>query len=198
MPQNPIIKRRRYLVKKGLQFRYIGLIFILAIIVAVMTGWTVFATGWGMFGEKLANVYPQGRLVEMLKGINVVLIRNLVLVSPFIFLLGILFSHRIAGPLYRIEKTLYEIGRGDLTLKIKLRDGDELSDLAGIVNEMSDKMNQFISSNKKAISEVQKNLDELKQSLASQPCDCSKIEGALDKARSGINQLIDSNNKWST
>ncbi len=39
-------------------------------------------------------------------------------------------SHRIAGPLYRFEQTAQAIGNGDLSGAVRLRDGDELQDLA--------------------------------------------------------------------
>src|SRR3989338_3108827 len=109
MKSRPVIFRRQYLIKKGLQFRYIGIVFSLALLASVVTGYTVFATGWTLLGEKLANVYPQGRLIYVIRTTNLALIRNLLFVSPFIFFLGLLFSHKIAGPVYRIEKSLNEI-----------------------------------------------------------------------------------------
>ena len=109
MKSRPVIFRRQYLIKKGLQFRYIGIVFSLALLASVVTGYTVFATGWTLLGEKLANVYPQGRLIYVIRTTNLALIRNLLFVSPFIFFLGLLFSHKIAGPVYRIEKSIEEI-----------------------------------------------------------------------------------------
>ncbi|PJB53757.1 MAG: hypothetical protein CO099_05395, partial [Bdellovibrio sp. CG_4_9_14_3_um_filter_39_7] len=93
MPRS-ILRRRQYIIKKGLQFRYIGLIFSLAFIASLVTGWTVFATGWHFLGEKLSSVYPQGRLVYVLRATNLALIRNLLFISPLIFILGLLFSHK--------------------------------------------------------------------------------------------------------
>ena len=180
MPPNPILIRRRYIIKRGLQFRYIGLIFALAVLASLVTGWAVFATMWSFLGEKLANVYPQGRLIYVLRATNLALIRNLLLVSPLVFILGLLFSHRIAGPLYRIEKTIDEIAKGNLTIRIKLRQGDELSDLADEINRMAENLDKVLSSDKKTMLEIQRDLDELKRIVSSQPCDCTKLSSLIN------------------
>lgn len=194
MPRSPIF-RRRYIVKRGLQFRYIGLIFMLALLASFITGWTVFATGWSFFGEKLASVYPQGRLIYVFKAINVALMRNLLLISPLIFLLGLLFSHRIAGPLYRIEKTLIEIAKGNLALKIKLRQGDELASLADIINTMTDNFNRVLVLNKEKVINAQKNLEEIKKMLSIQSYDHVKLESLVNEIRLNIEELMVSYNK---
>lgn len=52
--------------------------------------------------------------------------------------LSLFLPQKIAGPIYRIELTLKEIGDGDLTKTVKLRDGDTLKDLADNVNKMTE------------------------------------------------------------
>jgi len=46
----------------------------------------------------------------------------------------LIMSHRIAGPIWRVEQTARAIGKGDLTCSIKLRKNDELQTLAGQMN----------------------------------------------------------------
>lgn len=46
------------------------------------------------------------------------------------------FSHRIAGPLYRLEKTVEAIGKGQLNIHCRVRAGDELQDFARSMEEM--------------------------------------------------------------
>lgn len=193
-----LFRRRRYVVKKGLQFRYIGLLFALAILASIVTGWTVFVTGWSLLGEKLADVYPQGRLLYVIRVTNMALLRNLLLISPIIFILGLLFSHRIAGPLYRIEKTLYEIIKGNLTLKIRLREGDELSTLADAVNIMTENFNKIVTSDKVNLTKIKMDLNEVKTLISSSSYDTAKLESLINEIDSNINELIVSSNKWST
>lgn len=49
---------------------------------------------------------------------------------------ALFFPHSIAGPIYRIERELIEIGKGDLSKKLELRERDSCKDLAESVNTM--------------------------------------------------------------
>lgn len=63
---------------------------------------------------------------------------------------SLFFPHAIAGPLYKIERELVDIGKGDLRKEIKIRKGDELKDLADSVNIMV----RGLRDNIKAISDI--------------------------------------------
>jgi methyl-accepting chemotaxis protein len=195
MPR-PVLRRRQYIIKKGLQFRYIGLVFGLALIASLVTGWTVFATGWHFLGEKLASVYPQGRLIYVLRVTNLALLRNLLFISPLIFILGLLFSHRIAGPVYRIEKTLGDISKGNLGLKIRLREGDELVDLAYMINNLVENFNKTIIFDKDVIIKIEKDLEEVKKLASGQPCDCAKLAALVNSLQEKSKEISASFNKW--
>lgn len=56
----------------------------------------------------------------------------------FVFVAGILFSHRIAGPLYKLKKTCKIIEDGDLEERAFFRTGDEFQDVAQSFNRMLD------------------------------------------------------------
>lgn len=49
---------------------------------------------------------------------------------------SLFFPHAIAGPLYKIERELVDIGEGDLRKEIRIRKGDELKDLTDSFNVM--------------------------------------------------------------
>ena len=70
------------------------------------------------------------------------------------FVVMLLISHKIAGPLYRFERSLEETSRGDLTNRFSLRSDDQMHDLA-------EKMNQFNQHMDGAVSKVQRELVEL-------------------------------------
>jgi methyl-accepting chemotaxis protein len=52
--------------------------------------------------------------------------------------LALFLPQKLAGPIYRIERELEGVRRGDLTVQIKLRSGDPLHDLAGCINRTVD------------------------------------------------------------
>ena len=52
--------------------------------------------------------------------------------------LGLVASHKVAGPLYRFKKVMKEVADGDMSVRMKLRKGDQLDDVAEAFNEMMD------------------------------------------------------------
>jgi len=48
------------------------------------------------------------------------------------------FSHRIAGPSYRLVQACHQIRNGDRTFRVNLRDGDHLLEVAQALNEVMD------------------------------------------------------------
>ncbi|HEX2957258.1 MAG TPA: hypothetical protein VHO70_10530 [Chitinispirillaceae bacterium] len=60
---------------------------------------------------------------------------GLMLVIVQIVLLTVFFSHKVAGPIYRFEKACNSVIEGDYTSEIKLRKGDEMQNLALLLNE---------------------------------------------------------------
>jgi nitrate/nitrite-specific signal transduction histidine kinase len=60
---------------------------------------------------------------------------GLLLVIIQIVLLTIFFSHRVAGPVYRLEKACHAIIEGNYTDEVHLRKGDEMKNLANLFNE---------------------------------------------------------------
>lgn len=54
---------------------------------------------------------------------------------------GLRFSHRIAGPAYRIRKSLGRIRTGDIGFRVTLRRGDYLTEIADELNATLDWLN---------------------------------------------------------
>ena len=50
----------------------------------------------------------------------------LAVVTISIAAISVLFSHKIAGPLFRVQRSLEEIGSGDLTVQTRFRGADQL------------------------------------------------------------------------
>jgi len=52
------------------------------------------------------------------------------------FMLSIFLSHRIAGPLYKLRRSMEEIARGNFDLRITFRKNDHFMELQETFNEM--------------------------------------------------------------
>ena len=95
-------KRKKYLVAARFQLKYVGLILILVFLTGLLCSYVVYYTTMILLGDKLANVYPQGRLIAIINAVNTRILFSLILVSPLVVTIGIFASHKIAGPIYRI------------------------------------------------------------------------------------------------
>ena len=54
--------------------------------------------------------------------------------------LGLITSHRIAGPIYRIRKSLEEVAKGNMNVRIHLRKHDKLVEVADAFNAMMESL----------------------------------------------------------
>lgn len=52
----------------------------------------------------------------------------------------IVFSHRIAGPLYRVRMALEQILAGNYSVRVKLRDRDRFKEFEPVVNALAEKL----------------------------------------------------------
>jgi methyl-accepting chemotaxis protein len=71
------------------------------------------------------------------------------LIAIGVTLLGILYSHRIAGPLVRVKQYAATLGEGRFSERIGFRTKDVIHSLASVLNEMAegceDRTNLFVS-----------------------------------------------------
>jgi len=189
-------KRRQYFVAKKFQLKYTGQIIALMFLTAALCAYVVYYNGMILLGEKLASVYPQGRLVAIIKTVNMRMLFSIIMVSPLVAILGIFLSHRIAGPIFRMEKVLNNIAAGDLTQKIVLREKDEMINLANGINTVTESFKLNVTSEKSRLNKIREALEDAKKSLASKPHDLSALKGDLTKLDAEINGMTHELNKY--
>lgn len=80
----------------------------------------------------------------------------LAIVTIAIIFITVLYSHKIAGPIYRIEKNLEAIGFGDLTVNTRFRGNDQLTGLAEEINHMVRSLNHTVRSCSEALDKVER------------------------------------------
>ncbi|MBU0759503.1 MAG: methyl-accepting chemotaxis protein [Candidatus Omnitrophica bacterium] len=112
-------KRKRFIVNKKLQLG----IFLKWIIIPVVA-------------LSAALYYFRGNAYVLIMAITAVL-----LFSWHILIL----SHRLAGPVYRLEKDLEDIAKGNFSIRIKFRKKDELKSIADGINRILDEMEKKIT-----------------------------------------------------
>src|SRR3989338_2141923 len=101
-------RRRRYFVRKKFQLRYIGLLLVVVFFSALVSGYRIYYNSWVLLGDKLASVYPQGRLLHIFKTVNIKLGINVIFVAFICTGIGVFASHKIAGPITRMIGFLHQ------------------------------------------------------------------------------------------
>ena len=87
-------------------------------------------------------------------------ITSLIIASVATVVITLFLPQKIAGPLYRIEKDLMErVGTGDLTVKVTLRKGDEITGLANALNETISKLREKVENISRPALELQSRLN---------------------------------------
>lgn len=134
-------RRKSYVSKPNFQIKLTIIFMLMVTIVANLVGgmcyWLIsekfhnlVAQAPDDFAEITTNDIAQFLLPKILFAQGVSLI--------IVFILSILVTHTIAGPVYRMERVAREIGAGNLTGNTKLRPRDELKELADAFNTMTD------------------------------------------------------------
>jgi hypothetical protein len=128
-------RRRIKIIRPRLQMK-LTLTFVGLTLLALMLQFMVFLRTM----TSIAVTMPSDHDVLM-DAIPEVLVQSLLLtfcvVIPLVFLVGVLLTFRIAGPVYRFEMYIKQILRGENPGECKLRKGDELNELCGLINEVT-------------------------------------------------------------
>lgn len=130
-------RRRKYFIKKRLQFKYLLFVLLAMLIPTTVCGGVLYYLIWQTIAAEIA--IPEmlaENLVPALNKVNIILSISLPLVFLLMLLLSIYISHKIAGPVYRLERELIEIANGDYSRRIKFRSNDELQEIADNINKL--------------------------------------------------------------
>jgi methyl-accepting chemotaxis protein len=83
-------------------------------------------------------IHGQQLMIESLVG-------GLALMVVLIGLLGIYFTHKVAGPIFKMKRLLKQVGDGHLHVDARLRRGDELTDFFDTFTQMVQGLRQMES-----------------------------------------------------
>lgn len=184
MGESAKFKRKNIFIKKGFQTNFSLKFLVLIVIESFMVS--------GLFSYLLRGTvitgYTGSELVIARTGeyfMPKLLLANLaviVITASAGFLILLLVSHKIAGPLYRFEKSLEETGKGDLTHRFKLRSDDQMGVLAQRLNDFNATMDSTLAKMQEDIVGLESTLVELKDSTGKDSAE-HLMDEALHKAR---------------
>lgn len=133
-------QRKTILIKKHLQYRYMALIFASVLLAFIVMGldiiWTV---------SKVVNEHPMMQpLLDEISSMMPLFGLKLAMYMVMVLIVAAVISHRMAGPIFKFEKSCSTVAEGDLTHRVYLRQGDQLTDLQDQFNNMTGAVNEVV------------------------------------------------------
>lgn len=96
-----------------------------------------------------------------------------------LLILGVIYygakaSHRIAGPIFVLKRSLGALADGNLTVRMRLRDKDKLMDVRDAFNATADSLDQRMTA-------IRSSLKDVRDNLKQQGVDTSGIDQSLEE-----------------
>ena len=111
------------------------------------------------------------------------------LITVALIVIALLYSHKIAGPIFRLEKNLEAIGWGDLTVNTKFRGNDQLMSLAEDVNTMVRSLNHTVRGGTDAFEAINRAHQRLSSVLERENPSEEDLRKELDVLKGAIAEL---------
>lgn len=190
-------KRSIYLINKKFQFKYVFIILFIMFTAIFTISFVTFYVIWTNVinefffiqdaSKKLGDIY--------LKTTELLIIPLLIL--AFVFsIIGILYSHKIAGPLYRVQKICEEIGKGNLNINVKFRKGDEFHEVADSLNKVIHSLKNMVKEDKEIIEKLFLLTKKLKKDIETQKDLKKDVRIAIEELDNIVNELKKSTEKF--
>ncbi len=125
-------RRRKKLIKPRLQLRLTG-IFVGLTALSLLLQFVLFTNVLHETAVSLPNDGPI-LLDEINRITSRILLISFLVFLPLTLSIGILTTFHIAGPVYRFEQFLSAVIRGERPKDFRLRSGDQLTELAALIN----------------------------------------------------------------
>lgn len=161
-------RRRNYFINKELQGRFVFSFFVLVL----AGGFLITAIFSILSADSLTIIYSNNNL--QLGKTPLILFKEM-LGAHWIFAVtgGLLvvvasmfLSHRVAGPLYRFERSLEEMNRRNFDFEIRLRSKDEGKELARMLNELNTMLSSQLGEIRGLSDEINSHLTDARSPVA--------------------------------
>lgn len=124
-------------------------------------------------------------LRNALDAVNRSLIPKIAFLIGLILICCIFISHKIAGPMYRFERSAEAVKDGDLRVHFKIRKGDEMKKTASVLEEMVETLRRNMEKVKTAKDNLKKEVDAISKNLSQEDRRClTEIVKEIDEVLS--------------
>lgn len=134
-------KRLRFITANPMQIKYLVLIMASITVPLFVVGGCLYYLIFQIMAEQLG--IPESiayNLMPVLTKINFLLLVGIPPIIIIIFLIAIKLTHKLVGPIKRLEKDLTEVAEGNYDIRLKIRKDDDLRPFADAINKIIDKL----------------------------------------------------------
>ncbi len=149
-------RRRNYFIDKDFQTKFILKFCLLVVLSGIATTGILYFIGKKSTTVAIVNscVIVHSTADYLLPVLIQTVLVVMILLGLATIAVTLLFSHKIAGPLYRFKKAIEGVRLGNLSSNFYLRNYDQLKELSEEVNAMIDKAREQISSIKEDVAKL--------------------------------------------
>lgn len=184
MMNSKIYKRKRIIINPSFQYRLIIFFFVVSIVMSVAIlsfSWKTYSSFITKLSEKEAEMSLYTDLIdefveagvqvfwvpaEFKKEVVTRLVIFTLLLSVIVVLIGVIISHRIAGPLHRLNNYLIKFSKGEPITNLRFRDKDEFQSLAYSFNRcvkyVTDRYGAVLTSEEKFLEDMEIYISKIK------------------------------------
>ena len=159
-------KRRNFFIDREFQLKYILLVIFMLLLYTIVFIGTLFI-------PQLLPLFFDSPLDEQVKAAEILLLYHkhvwpaVFIVIPLFGFFSIFFTHKIAGPAYRLKKRLQEMTAWNLESRVILRKGDDLQELADCINLLSEELHDFAAALKGNYETLSSHIDGIQEQILS-------------------------------
>lgn len=186
-------KRRKFFIDRQLQTKYVVLTVLLLLAYTLIFVAVLFLP----FVIPLSFDYPvaeQTRAARMLLSLHKTIWPAIGTAILVLSALSIFVTHKIAGPVYRFKKVLGEVSAGNLDISIRLREKDDLKDLAEDLNLVISELRTFVVTLRSDYKVMSSCIDELEAQIRDQRISAEtgrELIERLQASKDGITQTLE-------
>ncbi len=142
------------------------------------------------YGEAINTIETLRINVFSLILASVYSIAIMVLTVVFIALASIFFSHKMAGPIFRLTRDLELLASGDLTVETSFRSSDQFALMATEKNLMTGRLKGIVTESRGALTELSRRCALLKEQLGEEEAGSGMDKEAADGLLE-LNRLVE-------
>lgn len=182
--------RVRYLISRSFQFKFVGSFVLVLIVLGLITHSFLYFVAGQEISNSLFDAHATLKHTWQLLFPTVLTMYLALIISGAMvsYALIIYLSHKIAGPLFRLEQDLTAVSAGKISTRIKLRATDQIQEIMGAFNDMTSSIDDRISNAKNTLNDIEALSEKIAES-AENPEDSVNMKQEIEKLKNILDEF---------